>query len=51
MLFQMRFIKVLFHGRGPSIIDVGIDTLGVIAGSLVIYLITIIYKKIKANRT
>ncbi len=47
MLYQMSFIRVLYHGRGPSWKDVCIDTAGVFAGILIILAIVSIYIALK----
>ena len=45
----MSFIKVLYHGRGPSWKDVGIDTAGVFLGILIILAIVSIYIALKKD--
>ena len=49
MLYQTNFIKVLYHGRGPSWKDVGIDTVGVFLGILIILAIVSIYIALKKD--
>ena len=49
MQYQMNFIKVLYHGRGPSWKDVGIDTAGVFLGILIILAIVSIYIALKKD--
>ena len=49
MQYQMSFIKVLYHGRGPSWKDVGIDTAGVFLGILIILAIVSIYIALKKD--
>ena len=49
MQCQMSFIKVLYHGRGPSWKDVGIDTAGVFLGILIILAIVSIYIALKKD--
>ena len=44
MLFQMSFIKALFHGRSAEIRDVLIDTSGVIVGIFIVLVAIAIYK-------
>lgn len=47
MLYQMKFTKALYHGRGPALKDVCIDTAGVFAGILIILAIVSIYIALK----
>lgn len=49
MLYQMSSIKALYHGRGPSWKDVGIDTAGVFLGILIILAIVSIYIALKKD--
>lgn len=49
MLYQTNFIKALYHGRGPSWKDVGIDTAGVFLGILIILAIVSIYIALKKD--
>lgn len=49
MQYQMNSIKVLYHGRGPSWKDVGIDTAGVFLGILIILAIVSIYIALKKD--
>ena len=45
----MNSIKVLYHGRGPSWKDVGIDTAGVFLGILIILAMVSIYIALKKD--
>lgn len=49
MPYQMNIIKALYHGRGPSWKDVGIDTAGVFLGILIILAIVSIYIALKKD--
>lgn len=49
MLYQMNSTKVLYHGRGPSWKDVGIDTAGVFLGILIILAVVSIYIALKKD--
>lgn len=49
MQYLMNGIKVLYHGRGPSIKDVCIDTTGVFLGILIILAIVSIYIALKKD--
>lgn len=49
MPYQMNSIKVLYHGRGPSWKDVGIDTAGVFLGILIILAMVSIYIALKKD--
>ena len=49
MLYQTNSIKALYHGRGPSWKDVGIDTAGVFLGILIILAIVSIYIALKKD--
>lgn len=49
MQYLMNGIKVLYHGRGPSIRDVCIDTTGVFLGILIILAIVSIFIALKKD--
>lgn len=49
MLYQMNTIKVLYHGRGPSLKDVCIDTAGVFLGIVIILALVSIYIALKRD--
>ena len=51
MQLQMKFTKVLFHGRSPMVTDVMIDTMGVLLGILVVILGMKIWNNIRAKKT
>lgn len=44
------FHQSFVPGRGPSIVDVGIDSLGVLTGILVILIIISIYRALKSDK-
>lgn len=44
------FHQSFVPGRGPSIVDVGIDSLGVLTGILVVLIIISIYRALKSNK-
>ena len=44
MLFQMKYIKLSFHGRAAMITDVLIDSMGVFTGILLVMIIIKICK-------
>ena len=44
------FHQSFVPGRGPSIIDVGIDSLGVLTGILIVLIIISIYRALKSDK-
>ena len=49
MQYLMNGIKALYHGRGPSIRDVCIDTTGVFLGILIVLAIVSIFIALKKD--
>lgn len=44
MLFQTKYINILYHGRSSELRDVLIDTSGVIFGIIIVLIVVCIYR-------
>lgn len=51
MLVVMSFINFLYHGRSCEFTDICIDTLGVITGTIIVVLVTKLYRKVLKKDT